>query len=86
MSDQENSDSPQVKLMHEWGQAFHQKDLSLIAKCLHKDFRHTSYPQSLGMPEETREEWLEHFAGIISLWTDHEVSLTSCYLTSVCRG
>ena len=41
---------------------------------MHKDFRCVNYPRSLGKPEQTREELLEHWAGIISLWADTEVS------------
>ena len=75
-----NSDSPQIKLIQEWGLAFDKKNLDLIAKTLHKDYRHTTYPQSLGKPEKTRKEWLEHIAGVIGLWTEQDVSHTqSCY-------
>ena len=82
MADWENFDSSQVKLMHEWDQGFEKKDPSLIAKSLHKDYRHTLYPRSLGKPEQTREQWLEYIAGVVSLWTDREVSCTiytGCY-------
>ena len=70
----ENSESPQVKLINEWGQAFAKRDIDLIANLLHKDYRHISYPRSLGRPEETREEWLQHIARIINLWTEDEVN------------
>ena len=79
MPDWENSDSPQVKLMLEWGQGLENKDLALIAKCLHKDYRHTYYPRSLGKPDATREQWLEHITSVISLWTDHKVNCMSWY-------
>ena len=75
-----SSDSPQVKLVHKWGLAFEKKNLDLIAELLHKDYRHTTYPRSLGKPEKTREEWLEHIAGVISLRTEQDVSrIQSCY-------
>jgi len=73
MPDWENSDSPQVKLMLEWAQGFEKKDMAIIAKCLHKDYRHTYYPRSLGKPEVTKEQWLEHVTGVVNLWTDHKV-------------
>jgi hypothetical protein len=69
MANPESSDSPQLKFLHEWGQGFQKRDLGLIAKTLHKDFRYVTSPKSLGQPEQTREEWLERFAGILSLWT-----------------
>jgi len=79
MSGWENSDSPQVKLMLEWAQGFERKDLALIAKCLHKDHRHTFYPRSLGKPEVARDQWLEHITSVVNLWTDHKVSYISYY-------
>jgi hypothetical protein len=83
MSDSESTESPQVKLMHEWGQGFKKRDLDLIAKSLHKDYRHTTYPRSLDKPEQTREEWLQQFAGVIGLWIDLEVSYISCSSNSL---
>ena len=80
MPDLENSASPQVKLIYEWGQGFEKKDPSLIAKSLHKDYRHIAYPRSLGLPEKTKEEWLERLVEIMSLWTENEVSYISRYL------
>ena len=82
----ENSDSPQVKLMLEWDRGFQERDLDLIAKSLHKDYRHTTHPRSLGRPEQTREQWLDHIASVLSLWTSHEVSVISCYSDSLHSG
>jgi hypothetical protein len=75
MIDPESSDSPQVKLMHQWGRGMQTRDLDLIAKPLHENFRYVAYPRSLGKPEQTKEEYLGQYAGIISLWAaDLEVS------------
>ena len=41
---------------------------------LHKDYRHATYPRSIGRPEQTREEWLKHITEYMSLWTEFEVS------------
>ena len=76
MDDPENSDSPQLRLVGECCRGFRTKNLDLVAKTLHKDFRLIPYPRSLGRPEETKEEWLERWAGMISLWTTElEVSV-----------
>jgi hypothetical protein len=78
MADSEDPDTPQSKLFHECGRGFRTRDLDLIASTVHKDFRYVAYPQSLGKPEQTKEEWLKGWAGIISLWTaDLEVSYIS---------
>lgn len=73
----ENSESPQVKLVNEWGQGFEKRDIDLIAKLLHKDYRHITYPRSLGRPEQTREEWLQHIAGAINIWSQDETTVHS---------
>ena len=87
MSAQENSETPQVKLMHGWGQGFVERDVNVIAKHLHKDYSHIRYPLSLGFPEENRERYLEHMREIIGLWTSnevrHQVLLPSCPATSL---
>jgi len=69
----ESSASPQAKLIHDWGWGFENRDLAHIAKYLHKDYRHTHYPRSLGLPEQTKEQWLEHFGGVLALMTGNEV-------------
>jgi hypothetical protein len=74
MANPESSESPQVKLMYELDSGFTRRDLDIIAKQLHKDYRHITHPRSLGMPEQSREEWLKHFAWVMSLWTENVVS------------
>jgi hypothetical protein len=68
MANPESSDSPQIKLFLQSRGNFEKRDLASIANSLHKDFRYVSYPRSLGHPEQTKEEWLERYAGIMSLW------------------
>ena len=85
MANLESSNSPQVKLFREWGQGIQTRDLGLISKGLHKDFRFVVYPRSLGKPEQTREEWLGQIAGVLKIWTaDPEVSYFGCS-NLVCR-
>jgi hypothetical protein len=81
MANPETSDSPQLKFFSECAQVFKKEgDLGSIAGVLHKDFRYIYYPRSLGQPEQTKEEWLEHWTGIINLWTTGlEVSYICCF-------
>ena len=60
--------------MLDWVEAFKKGDVDLIASAVHKDYRHASYPQSIGKPEKNREEWLEHMKAVHSLWDGPEVS------------
>ena len=81
MADPENSDSPQVKLFRESALGFETRDLDLLAKTLHNDFRYVAYPKSLGHPDQTKEQWLERCAGIFSVWTvGPKVSYIGCSL------
>lgn len=71
----EDSESPQVRfILREWCPALENRNLELVAKYMHKDFRLTTYPQSLGVPEQNREQWLERFAGVFSVLTENKVS------------
>lgn len=84
MSSQQATDSPQLKLAYEWAEGFRKKDLGVIAKLLHEDHRRITYPQSLGTPEQTKEEYIQQMTEIINVWTDDcEVSCTSCCLSLV---
>ena len=75
MADPESSDSAQTKLFRECRRGFQTRDLELIASTIHKDYRYIAYPRSLGKPEQTKEEWLNRWAGLIGLWSaDLEVS------------
>jgi hypothetical protein len=67
-------ESPQVKLLREWGQGFVKMDVDLVAKHLHQDFRHIRYPHSLGVQEQNREEYLRHVTQVISILISNEVS------------
>ena len=74
------SDSPQAKLMNEWHEAFGKKDIDLLTKPLHKDFRYAVYPRSLNMPEQSKDEWYAQTAATINLWTSMDVSRTTYHL------
>jgi hypothetical protein len=76
MTSLEISDSPQLKLMHSFIEGFKNRDLDQIAKLLHKDHRRITYPRSLGKPEQTKEEYLQHSAELVKLWVDSDVSCT----------
>ena len=81
MADPENPDSPQIKLFREITRGFHTRDPAIIAKTLHKDFRNIYYPRSLGHPEQTKEDFVGQWAGMMSLWTANpEVNYVGCSL------
>jgi len=67
-------DSPQIKLINEWGRGFTEANLAIIEKYAHKDFRKFTYPESIGQPVMNREEWLEHTAGYFKFSKGYEAS------------
>jgi hypothetical protein len=78
MSSTQPADSPQVRLFHELARGLEKKDTGPLAKHITKDFCRVTYPQSLGKPDQTAEEWLRGIEENIDLWTgDSEVSCST---------
>jgi len=75
-----NLSSPQIKLMTDWNVGFKEVNVGIIEKHLHKDFRRTIYPQSIGQPEETKEEFLKKISGAFAYSASFDVRHTPCYL------
>jgi hypothetical protein len=76
------SDSPQRKLLYEYKRGLESRNLDIIAKTLHKDFRYIFYPRSMGYPEQTKEEWIARFSGYFAVWTDMQVNSLNINLLS----
>ncbi|KAF9782946.1 hypothetical protein BJ322DRAFT_1022463 [Thelephora terrestris] len=56
MTSPETADSPQIELLKSFIEGFKTIDIDRIAKTLHKDHRRITYPKSLGVSEQTKEE------------------------------
>jgi hypothetical protein len=74
-----NLSSPQIKLVIDWNDAFTEKNMEVIKKHMHKDFRRSVHPRSIGEPEQNAEEALTELAGLLSLVTGIDVDHTPCY-------
>jgi hypothetical protein len=72
MSSVQTTDSPQVRFIHDFVEGYKKRDMSYIAKHVHKDFRRIAYPKSLGMPEKTGEEWIRGIEENMSLLADDD--------------
>ena len=66
--------SPQIQLVHEFTRGFDEADVDILAKHLHKDFRRSIHPKSLGLPELTRDEWLKNMGSVLNFTTELKVS------------
>ena len=71
--------SPQIKLITEWNEGFLQRNVDLLVKHMHKDFRRVAYPRSMGIPEQNKEEWLTEITGMLGLATGANVGHTPSY-------
>jgi len=67
MSDLLNySNSPQMKVVVDFEQGWYNKDVDLLTKHLHKDFRHVIHPGSLGKQPVNAEQWVKDIQGLFS--------------------
>ena len=71
--------SPQIKLITEWNEGHLQRNVDILVKHAHKDFRRVIYPRSMGYPEQNKEEWLKEIRGIFGFATGLDVGHTPCY-------
>jgi len=54
-----NLSPPQIKLISDWTGGFTGMDVEITGRHLHKDFRRSILPRSLGHPEQSKEEALK---------------------------
>ena len=57
--------------MFEWGKGFETRDIGILEKYLHDDFRAVTYPRSAGMPEQNKAEWVKQMTMVIGMWTEN---------------
>jgi len=74
-----NLSSPQIKLINDWNDAFTERNMEVFVSYLHKDFRRSVYPRSLGQSEQNREEALKELRGLLGFVTGIDVGHTPCY-------
>ena len=74
MSCLETNGSPQLELVQSFLRGFEKKDVGLIEKTLHKDHLRIYHPRSVGMPVQTKEEYIKTLTELIGLWTEQEAS------------
>ena len=73
--------SHQIKLINEFDLAMVERNVNLLEKYLHKDYRHVILPKSLGKPAINRDEWLASITQVFGTPIQFErVSYTGCHL------
>jgi len=66
--------TPQLKFAQKWIDAHLARDCGIDA-LFSKDYKHQTLPESLGLPEETREEYMKRYEGIVSTVTEMGVRI-----------
>ena len=56
--------SPQTKAIMAWAQGFIDSDLDQISASLHPDYIHDTFPRSLKVPQQNKEQWIESYKKI----------------------
>ena len=78
--------SPQIKLLSSWNDGFTELNVGSAGSHIHKDFRRSIYPRSLGQPEQSKEDLLKEISGWIGFTTGFSVGYTPCYLNLLFPG
>ena len=65
--------TPQLKAARKWIDAYITLDINEIDGLFPKDYKHLTLPKSMGLPEETKEEYLQRYGGFLPAFTKFEV-------------
>ena len=70
MSSLETNGSPQLELVRSYLLGIEKGDMKAVGRTACKDYRRITYPRSVGRPEQTKEEYLQHTGEVASLWAE----------------
>jgi len=69
--------TPQLKAAQEWVDAYGTRDIDKISETCSKNYTHQTLPKSMGLSEETKEEYIKRCGGLLPLFTKFEVRIQS---------
>ena len=81
-----DTNTPQLKLINQWVDAYASCDASKLAPLLSKNYKHQTFPESIGEPDETKEEHIQRFGQLGSLITKLDVRVQRQRTTSKFAG
>jgi len=70
-----DASSPQLKVLQKWIDAYVAIDLDEIKAVTSKKYKHQTLPKSIGLPEETKEEYTQRLAVMLPMFTKFEVRI-----------
>ena len=68
-----DTSTPALKAAQQWINAYIALDIDGIAKLLPKHHKHQVLPKSIGLPEESKEEYIQRLGGLLASLTDSKV-------------
>lgn len=70
-----DTSTPQLRVTQKWIDAYVAIDLDKINAVTSKNYKHQTLPKSIGLPEETKEEYTQRLTGMLPLFTKFEVRM-----------
>ena len=67
--------TPQLKVAQKWIDAYISLDIEKIKTVASKNYRHQTLPKSTGLPEETKEEYIQRYGGLLPVFTKFDVRI-----------
>lgn len=70
-----DTSTPQLKLVKKWIDAYLSLDLREMDKVLAKGYKHEALPKTIGLPEETKEEYMKRYGELLPVFTKYNVCI-----------
>ena len=78
-----DASTPQLKVVQKWIDAYVSLDISNLDTVFSKDYKHQTLPKSMGIPEETKDEYTKRYGGVLPLFTKFEVRIQQYRMTAL---
>ena len=67
--------TPQLQVVKKWLDAYVARDANKIAPVLSKNYKHQTFSQSVGIPDETKEQHIKRYGGLAPSIASFEVRI-----------
>lgn len=71
-----DASTPQLRAAQKWIDAYIALDVGKVDAVFSKNYKHQTLPlKSIGLPEETKEEYTQRYGGLLPVFTKFEVRI-----------
>lgn len=70
-----DASTPQLEVVQKWFDAYISLDINRINALLSKNYKHQTSPKSVGLPEETKEEYIKRLGGMLPVFIKFDVRI-----------